>query len=427
MKKQYDILVFGGGTGGVSAALQAARAGCSVLLAEKNAGPGGTISNSRITVSGLYHAWGRQIIAGIGWELATECTALAGLSLPDFTRQDDEHVFNAQIRLNPVLFSLLCEEKLERAGVDRSYHTMAASVSDTGNAWNTVLCTIEGLQNVKANIVIDCTGDASVAGLAGFTRNLPDPCQPGTLCAGLSGYSPEALDLTALERAVTCAVHAGELRYTDLGWRDDRPDLRILKNMGDNGNHIAGKRLFTSEGRTTLEIEARMSLLRLFRFCKKQKGLESIRMDCSAAECGVRESATILGEHVIAKEEYLNAVSYPDAVCHAFYPLDLHGGAISSPMKDRLPRRGCVPSVPLRALIPRKSRNFLIAGRCISSDREANSALRVQAAVMATGQAAGAAAVLAVRSGSTPAEVSLSGLKQILSDHGAIVPPVQTK
>lgn len=422
MKKQYDILVFGGGTAGTVAALQAARGGSSVLLIEKSPGPGGTISRSLIRKSGLFHAWGKQVIAGIGWELETECAALAGLPLPDFSHWKTGNVFDDQILLNPVLFSLLCEEKLSSAGVDRSYHTLAADAEYSGGKWTVLVCTIEGLREISATILIDCTGDASVVGLAGFARKFPDPCQPGTLCCGLSGYSPETLDRDKLKQAVNAAVDAGNVEYGDFGWSADHTDLRLFITRGDNGNHIAGKHLFSSEGRTRLEIDARMSLLRMIRFCRNQPELNTVRLDYIAAECGVRESATIVGEHTVTKEEYLSATVYPDAVCHAFYPLDLHGGKMSKTIADRLPPPGRVPCIPLRSLIPRGSRNLLTAGRCLASDREANSALRVQAASMASGQAAGGAAVTAIRRGVSPADVPIGELRKFLAAQGAIVP-----
>jgi len=78
--------------------------------------------------------------------------------------------------------------------------------------------------------------------------------------------------------------------------------------------------------------------------------------------------------------------------------------------------------VPLGALIPKGVRNLLVAGRCLSSDRLANSALRVQASCMAMGQAAGAAAALAARSGDTAP--TLERIRQALTDHGAVVPSV---
>ena len=88
---------------------------------------------------------------------------------------------------------------------------------------------------------------------------------------------------------------------------------------------------------------------------------------------------------------------FADSLSHSFYPIDLHREGKS--IYQEFLKPGVVASVPLRALIPRQSKNFLVAGRCVSSDRLANSALRVQASCMGMGQAAAAAAVLASSTG----------------------------
>jgi hypothetical protein len=85
-------------------------------------------------------------------------------------------------------------------------------------------------------------------------------------------------------------------------------------------------------------------------------------------------------------------------------------------------KTGIVPSIPLRALVPKKSQNFLVAGRCAGSDQLANSALRVQASCMAMGQAAGATAALAAQKNTTPLEVPLKDIHGLLRKHQAIIP-----
>ena len=80
------------------------------------------------------------------------------------------------------------------------------------------------------------------------------------------------------------------------------------------------------------------------------------------------------------------------------------------------------PTIPLSALIPKGSRNIIVAGRCVSSDRLANSGLRVQASCMGMGQAAGVAATLAAKSATTPLEVPLTEIHALLRDHGQIIP-----
>jgi hypothetical protein len=84
--------------------------------------------------------------------------------------------------------------------------------------------------------------------------------------------------------------------------------------------------------------------------------------------------------------------------------------------------KGIIPTIPLGAMIPAGFGNLLVAGRCISGDRLANSAFRVKASCMAMGQAAGAAAVMSLLEGSSPKDINLDKLRTILREHGAIVP-----
>ena len=84
MDQHYDVIVIGGGTAGVVAATQAGRAGAKVLLVEKTGMLGGTTTTGGVNFPGLFHAWGRQVIAGIGWELVARCVTETGGTLPDF-------------------------------------------------------------------------------------------------------------------------------------------------------------------------------------------------------------------------------------------------------------------------------------------------------------------------------------------------------
>jgi len=108
-----------------------------------------------------------------------------------------------------------------------------------------------------------------------------------------------------------------------------------------------------------------------------------------------------------------------DAISYAYYPIDIHDE--SGVLPDHL-SENVVATIPLRSSIARGSKNLVVAGRCLSSDRGANSALRVQASCMGMGQATAVAAVLASRSGITPAEVPMEDIWQLLEEHGAIVP-----
>lgn len=94
-----------------------------------------------------------------------------------------------------------------------------------------------------------------------------------------------------------------------------------------------------------MEIEGRRSVLRAYRFLRKQPGLEQLRLDIGAWECGVRETVRIQGEKQITAEDYRSGRRWPDSVCFAFYPIDLHNredGVKPAPLAE-----GTVPTVPL--------------------------------------------------------------------------------
>jgi hypothetical protein len=193
----------------------------------------------------------------------------------------------------------------------------------------------------------------------------------------------------------------------------------FLRSYGGNANHVCPVDGTTSESRTQAEVAARETLLRIYRFLRAQKGLEGLRIDWIASEVGIRETVTIRGKKTITLEDYLSGRVWEDAVCHSFYPIDLHQveGFDFRPLPE-----GVVPTIPRGAMLPEGSRFLLAPGRHMSGDRLAHSAYRVQATCMASGQAAGAMAALAARTGRDPEELDLAEVRALLQTHGAIVP-----
>lgn len=76
---------------------------------------------------------------------------------------------------------------------------------------------------------------------------------------------------------------------------------------------------------------------------------------------------------------------------------------------------------PYRCLIPKVIENLLVAGRCISTTHEALATTRLTPSCMATGQAAGAAAGIAIKHGITPSEVRIEELQAVLRKAGALL------
>lgn len=420
----YDVIIIGGGAAGVTAALQTARAGAHTLLVEKTGVLGGTITLAGINYPGLFHAWGQQVIRGIGWELVTASLKETGDPLPDFSDSSQPH-WKHQIRINTFVFAALCDEALVQAGADLMLHTMLARLNpgDDGNSWHVTLCDKRGLSTRTCRVVIDCTGDANATALAGYKVNVPAIIQPATLSCHASGYSMDELDMSAINRAFKSEVQAGRLAYTDATWNTDHPNIaRWLQSHGNNANHIPNINAHDSHGKTQVELAARRSVLRLYRFLRKQPGLQNLTIETFSPECGIRETATIQGETTVTVDDYRSGLVPADAVCYSFYPIDLHTADGKGLLYEILPD-GNVPGIPRRALLPEGSRRFLVAGRCVASDRLANSALRVQASCMATGQAAGALAAISADTDTDPRDVPMATLAECLHAHQAIVPP----
>ena len=367
-----DVLVIGGGTAGTIAAIQAARTGVRTVLVERSSQLGGTATSGGVAFPGLFHAWGRQIISGIGWELVTQAVAMDGSELPDFAAPVPRH-WEHQVHTNQFLYALLAEDKCLKAGAEIAYYEFPIAVEQTADGWR-VECVGPGTRRrINARQLIDCTGGADVVGMLGWPRFREQETQPGSML----------------------------YRCHD-AYRPGRAQLQAV--------YVHGADSSTSITRTEANIAGRRAILEQIR---------DKRLTHMQPEAAFRESYRIVGETVVTHHDYVSGRLYEDAVCNAFYPVDLHtrDGVAPKPLAE-----GVVPTVPLRALIPRDSRDLTVAGRCVSSDRLANSGLRVQAPCMAMGQAAGATAALAAQTNTTPLGVPLTDIHRLLREHGAIVP-----
>ena len=407
-----DVAVIGGGTAGVFAAVSASRCGARVILVEKSSVLGGTVTSGGVNFPGLFFAWGKQIISGPCWEAIERTVQLGGATLPEITYKPSKH-WKEQILIDSFVYRSVLWDMCNESNVEVLLSTMVSAVNESDDGASVLLTGKEGFFAINAGVLIDATGDANAASVAGFETVKSAVQQPATPQNRISGYDFDKIDLDMLRS-----------RFKD----DSLPEhitadkvIACLKN-GKFDIHVPCADAHTSMGRTRVERDAMGIISRLYRFCRSISGLEGLRVESYAAETGVRETVRIIGEETLTAEDYISGKCFDNAVCYAFYPIDLH---VADGIKQRFFDEGKVGTIPYGALIPKGAKRMLCAGRCASSDTDANSAIRVQAPCMAMGQAAGCAAAIASRQSLTVKDVPFSALTEALRWIGAIVPERQ--
>lgn len=375
-----DVLVVGGGTAGTVAAIQSARAGAKTFIVERGAQLGGTTTTGGVSFPGLFDAWGKQIVRGIGWELVRECVELDEGTFPDFRKVPQHHWMN-QVRVNQFLYAILAEEKCAQAGVEQAYYEFPYAIEETLDGWQVDCVGFGTERRVLCKQIIDCTGGAEVVGMLGLPRLRESETQPSSILFRLGVPNQPG--------------------------RPNKDGSGLLDSIYVHGGDSSNSRTVTDAN-----LQGRRDVLAMVRSSKK-------RLMHLQPEVGFRESYRIVGETKVTMNDYTSGRVFSDAVSYAFYPVDLHtkDGVQPKPLKP-----GTVPTIPRSALVPKGSRNIVVAGRSVSSDRFANSGLRVQASCMGMGQAAGAMSALAAKEGVTPLSVSIEDLHSVLRAHDAIVP-----
>jgi len=410
INNEYDVIVIGGGPAGIGAALAAAETGARTVLIERDSIIGGTTVQAEVCDIGLFYAWKRQIIAGPAWDLVVKAVEEAHGNLPDFSKQEPDKWMESCVHVDPEVYSRVAKETLREAGVELIMNSEVTAIERTADGWK--------IDSITGRQVVDATGNATIAALAGAERiKSPDSIrQPGSFFFWISSKGLD-FDWEAVNRAQKMAIEDGELLPTDMPVGMSF----FISKSGGSGCYIPLADNSTPEARAETNrrgIEARD---RILAFIRQQKGLENVELVSSANEVGVRETYRVVGEKTITEEDYLQGIVPDDALAWSYWMVDEHNSGTGSARLVFL-EKDKVATIPLGAMLPKGVNNMLVAGRAISSDQGANSALRVQASCMAMGQAAGVVAALAASHHCDPRDVPLDLIRKHLSDIGHIVP-----
>ena len=427
---EAEVAVAGAGPAGVAAALAAARSGARVALLEQTGCCGGMATSGLVPV--FIHISDRvhRVASGICYELVSEMCRRMEVPAVDEIWQ----------HIHPEVLKRVCDDKLAEAGVELLLAVKVADVIRSGGRIDALaVVTSRGLKKVTASIFVDATGDGLVAAAAGVPFELGDEAgrtMSPSLCVQYSN-----INLDRMREAERRGEGAGQLwfRYRDEIPLDEYHIVGVSEYGSGSGSgnlgHIYGVDATDERDVTRGYVEGRRVAEIIHNFYRRRvPGYEYADLTATAALLGVRESRRICGDYRLCFADYLARRHFADDIGCFCYPVDIHASTPDAARQKRVAERmretaylpGENYGIPYRALIPREVTNLLTAGRCISTDREVQSSLRVMPACMITGAAAGAAAALAAGTGDVR-RVSIGLLRRKLRGLGAYLPETGTE
>ena len=289
-----------------------------------------------------------------------------------------------------------------------------------------ILAALEGICSVSADVYIDCTGNADVAVAAHV------PTWKGDENSGI----PQPATLMFEIGGVNDALYTQRAEYPVKAYR--MPEEGCYKV---NHYHVYNVDAADSRSMTAGHMEGRKQLLDAYHVLHdKTPGFENVRITRTPSVLGTRESRHIEGKYKLTVDDVNQGVKFEDRVAVYAFGMDVHSRTAEKDNKTAVAfqqdpnsrKTGKVVGnfevevaeayyIPYRAMVPMNCDNLLVSGKTISSQSQAAGGLRVMPCAMALGQAAGAAASIAVKDGVAPEQVSVEKLQKILLDHGAIL------
>jgi glycine/D-amino acid oxidase-like deaminating enzyme len=406
--KRTDVLVVGGGSAGVSAAVAAARAGAEVTLVERYGSLGGLATGGLIALLlTLDDGKGRQVIGGLCQETTERLTAAGGAFHPpaaEWGSDDPEllakyfswglvwggssahHRVRYSVAFDPEVLRQVLFELVSEAGVDLLLHMWGADAIVEGDRVRGVVFQSKaGRRAILADVVIDASGDADVLASAGCATEQVR-VHPW-LWFRLGG----ATDVEA-------ALAAGRGFF-----RTPNPGV-VLFPWGSMASIDRSIDPTDPRDLTFAEVECRRLVMEEVRKLRDEvPALRDAHLCNVATQLGITESRRLVGRFVLTRDQ-MNA-DCEDAIC----------------ITGHWTKYGAVYAIPYRCLQTREFANLLAAGRMISVDHRVHHATKEIPACMAVGEAAGRAAVLALAHGGDTSLVDVAALRRRLSDGGALL------
>ncbi len=418
---KYDVLVCGGGSAGWVSAVSSARAGKKTALIERFGFLGGTATAGYvIPLSGCFYN-GERVVGGIAWEFVQKMVAKGGalVELP-----------KGHVSFDPEVYKVTAYEMVTEAGVDVYSNSYITYVGTEGrDVKYVVIESKNGAEAIEADVVIDATGDGDICHMTGVEM-LPveEELQPMSMCFLLGGadLTTDLLKNNIHHDGKACkqSVHTEIHDYLEgIRESEDVPqfggpwfntammgDLVAVNITRASANAADRAELTEAERKMRSDAHKILDLLK-----KKYPEFKNSYIASTAFSAGVRETRRIKGIKTLSGQSVLDGVECEDSIARMAHPMDIHSAKDNSQILIHLTNAG---KIPYGTMIPQEYDNLLAVGRCSSADRSAYASMRVQATLMAMGEAAGVAA--SIKEGAMK-DVNIKELQKILTERGAII------
>ena len=393
----WDVAVLGAGSAGLAAAISAARQGARTLMIERHGYCGGMGTAALVhSFCGLYllREAPRAVLANQGFpaEIAGRMIAATGIGPRRMGRVD-------VLPQHPVEFVSIADALIAgEANLTPLFHAELTAIHrERDDSWKLEIAGRAGHQSTTARTIVDASGDAVAAGMLGTgTAIAASPrLQRPAYVFGLHGVEPsgddEGLRIAGL---IVDGIRAGRLDHAALGIAF-RPSGRPGEVFGtiDLAGDEADSPYDPCDTRTLTAIELRgraIATQATHWLRDRHPGWKNAHISHWPARAGIRESRRWVGEQILTGDDIRHGRRFEDDACLATWPMEFRentrGPKLVYPVDDR------PTGIPLACLRPQGIDRLWVAGRCISTDHDAQASIRVMGTCFATGEAAGLAA-----------------------------------
>ncbi len=469
---EYDVVVAGGGPAGIGAGIAAARGGLKTILLEANGCMGGTSTSGNLPFYlGAYNGsvpYRTMLAKGLQYkDLPRPRRAVRGIfeQMMQKMRDMDGGVGPAvmgQTEKYPILDRFGCHDEFtfdlekgklaydqmaKEVGLDVLYYTTAMDTEVVDNEVKGVyIFNKSGLQFIKCKAVIDCTGDADLVARSGYETYKGDK-ETGEMTAMSIVAHIENIDAGKIAEYLEQGGDPWFLKQcqqaakTPEGNGNEAPLNLVIFPMVQEGvfmvnggtahAFVGDRNLDGTNGDDLTELtfigrqRAQWLVEKLFR--PYIPGAENCRLRSTATYPGIRETRRIVAEKTLTEEDAVKGTKFPDTIALAGRHFDLTRKGVEESEKDgglqefagKNALGGGIAAIPYGALIPKGSKNIIVAGRCIAADGQALGPARIMSTCMAVGEAAGTAAVFKLRDGVDFKDVNIDELRATLKANGA--------